>query len=89
LIVTRPATAALRLISACRLSTSSSVRPTERVGTFRNTSGVPESVGTMVVGVPLPVVPLVNPVLVDAGSDAIEVVWGGTVGATVDEAAWA
>jgi hypothetical protein len=32
---------ALRLMSAFRLSTTSSMRPTESLGTFRNTSGGP------------------------------------------------
>lgn len=35
LTLTSPATAALRFMSACRLSTSSSILPTERLGTLR------------------------------------------------------
>src|ERR1051326_2451119 len=46
LMETRPATLALRLISADSSSTSSSMRPTDSVGTFSSTSGWPESGAT-------------------------------------------
>jgi hypothetical protein len=41
-MVTRFATWAFRLMSACRLSTSSSILPTESCGTFNRTSGAVE-----------------------------------------------
>jgi hypothetical protein len=53
-MLTRPAPMlAFRLMSAWRLSTSSSMRPTERVGTLSRTSGgeeVPETGAIVVVG---------------------------------------
>lgn len=44
LMVTRFATLAFRFMSACNLSTSRSMRPTDRFGTFSSTSGGAEEV---------------------------------------------
>lgn len=46
-MVTRPATAAFRFMSAFKLSTSSSIRPTDRLGTFKRTSGGVDSLDSL------------------------------------------
>jgi len=68
------------------------MRPTERVGTLRRTSGGVDPLSIVGVDPPPVLVPFVIFVLVDVGSDAAEVALGmavGSVGATVDEAACA
>jgi len=53
LIETRPATAAFRLMSARKLSTSREILPTERLGTFKITSAGPVSGATVLIAVVL------------------------------------
>ena len=70
LMETRFATLALRLMSAWRLSTSSSMRPTERFGTLRTTSGGPSVEAEE--PLPLLLLPLVVvPVIVGEGSEEV------------------
>ena len=78
-MVTRLATLAFRLMSAWRLSTSSSMRPTERLGTFRRTSG-----GVEVEAEDAPLLPLLLP-LPPAPAPALDEVgaWDGAVDAAV------
>ena len=55
LIEIRLATLAFKLMSACRLSTSSSIRPTDKLGTFRTTSrGPPDDAAEEPLPAPLP-----------------------------------
>ena len=78
-MVTRLATLAFRLMSAWRLSTSSSMRPTERFGTFSRTSGGVEGEAE---DAPPPLVLLLLP---PAPAPALDEVgaWDGAVDAAI------
>lgn len=77
-MVTRPATAAFKFMSAFKLSTSSSMRPTDRLGTFKSTSGGVEASESLLLVVRVVeefvarVVEAVGAELVDGGAAEIE-----------------